>query len=262
MPSPLFERRRTEHPRPGRHILVEPRARADKSTVAHRQMPGRTRLCHKHNGPTNPRSARKTRLSHNNRVFTDVTVVTDLHEIVDFGSPPNACETEAAPINGRVGTDFHVAFDQQSSQLGRADTRIFLVTDKTKSLPSQDRPGMHNHAIPKLGALSNNRTGVEFAILTDLNIRVDVNTRMQDRSGTDSGSLPDGHTRSHRNPIGQFSRRRHHGPRTETRFRPLARQEMLRGTGKVQRGVRRSNRWPASRVKPIRNQDSPRSAFP
>ena len=35
MPSSFFESRRAEHPRSRRHILMETRARPDKSTIAH-----------------------------------------------------------------------------------------------------------------------------------------------------------------------------------------------------------------------------------
>ena len=224
-------------------------------------MPCRTRLSHKDNGPADPSSARKPRLSHNDRVFTDVTVVTDLHEIINLGSAANARETQAAPVNGRVCTNLYVAFDDQSSELGRADTRIVFVTDETKPFPSQYRARMHNHAVGKLGPLSHDHPGVELAIVADLDIRIDVDTRMQDGSGTDARSRPHSHTRTHSNPIGQCSRRRNGRPRVNTRCGPFARHEMLRCTGKIQRGVWRPNRRQASRIKTLRNENGPRRAL-
>jgi hypothetical protein len=50
-------------------------------------------------------------------VFTDRAVVSDLNQIIDFGTHADTCDTVRTAIDGAVGTDFDILFDFNPTEL-------------------------------------------------------------------------------------------------------------------------------------------------
>ena len=119
----------------------------------------------------------------NRGVIADAAVVSNLYEIVYLDPIANDRIVDRAPVNGRVGTDFHVATDDDTSHL------LYLLPApprrlKAKTVGTDDRSTLDNAAITNFGPGANAHTCMDDAISTDDNIV--ANAAVAGDEGTDT----------------------------------------------------------------------------
>src|SRR5438309_10139462 len=96
-------------------------------------------------------AAGKPRLRCDDDIFANVAIVSDVNQVVDLRSAPDSCLIEGAAINGCIGTDFHVIFNHQPSNLRKLLVMPGLaITHVTETIAAQHSPGIHDDAVSQL----------------------------------------------------------------------------------------------------------------
>ena len=91
-------------------------------------------------------TARNACLCSNYAAFADINVVTDLYEIIYLCAGSDAGNTQSSTVDTRIGSDLHVIFDDD-----RTDLREFViisarVLNVTKTVRPDDSAGMNDTA--------------------------------------------------------------------------------------------------------------------
>ena len=86
-------------------------------------------------------------LSGDDVVFTDFDVVSDLDKVVDFGSFTDDGGFEAGPIDGGVGADFDVVFENDDAELFELDMAAEFVRGIAKTARADDGARLENDPI-------------------------------------------------------------------------------------------------------------------
>ena len=125
-------------------------------------------------------------LGRDHDVFTDLAVVSDVHQVIDLGAPSDSCHFQCPPVDGRVGSNFNIVSDFETSYLGK----LFIVsrravTNITEAICCQYRTSMNDHAIAEPSSRINSHVGINFAIASDRNTRADHH------AGTNPGPIAD-----------------------------------------------------------------------
>src|SRR3989442_1561389 len=95
-------------------------------------------LSRDHASTANARASGKAGHRSDDRVLSDVTVVTDMHEVIELDAPSQNCFAETAAIDRAIGTDFTVIFNAHASELKQLQLAAFFVTDKTEPIRADD----------------------------------------------------------------------------------------------------------------------------
>src|SRR5262249_26241349 len=173
--------RRSRPPHPAVEILGDASLCPDHRTVADLNVPNDTGLTANHYALANSHASSNSRLGSYNGVFADHHVMRDLHQIINLCSRLNPSPTETRPIDGRVGTDFHIVVD-----LDNPDLRHFLLTLRchfeTKSVCNDDHATVQNYPGPESAPFPDNDSGINHAVLSDRNVVSDVATGADDRA--------------------------------------------------------------------------------
>ena len=87
-------------------------------------------------------------LSSHHYVISDLAVVSDVHQIVDFSAPPDAGDFERSPIDRRVGSNLHIICDFEAPYLRKLLIgSIRRVSDITEAIAAENRSGMNDYSI-------------------------------------------------------------------------------------------------------------------
>src|SRR5258708_2412729 len=90
--------------------------------------------------------SRDAHLAGNQVMLADSAIMADLHQVVDFGSQPNARRLEGPPIDGRAGPDLDIILNFHSGQLWDFDV-LALLQAVAESIGSDDRVGVDDDAL-------------------------------------------------------------------------------------------------------------------
>ena len=99
-------------------------------------------------------------------VFADVAVVADVDEVVDLGSAADAGLLERAAVDGGVGADFDVVFDEEGSLLRELGVGAGGgVADVAEAVCTEDCAGVDDDAVAEGGAGVEDGAGIDAAVV-------------------------------------------------------------------------------------------------
>lgn len=85
-------------------------------------------------------------------VFSDVDVVSDLDEVVDFCAFADDGSSESGAVDGGICPDFHVVFDDDNAALG--DFGVLTVNFfETEPVTTDDGSGVKDNAVSDFAAV-------------------------------------------------------------------------------------------------------------
>src|SRR6185369_763039 len=129
-------------------------------------------------------AARESRLRCNDYVLADLTVMPDVHKIVDLRSSPDAGCLEGATIDGGIGANLDIILDFEPSDLRKLFVASGLrVANVAEAVAAEHRPRMNDDAVP------NARAGVDGYVRIDLAIFTDHNASSDHAPAADPGAL-------------------------------------------------------------------------
>src|SRR5579875_3295670 len=136
------------------------RLRADHYVVADGKMPRHPSLAGKNDVTAELGTSRQPHLSAEESVFTYVTAVSYLHEVIHLGPAAQARDPDASPIDAGVGLDFDVVLDHHRSWLNNLAVGAVGLTGEAKSIAAYDRAVLQNHVIADLHVFAYHRVRV------------------------------------------------------------------------------------------------------
>ncbi|MEY5015330.1 MAG: hypothetical protein RIS92_1688 [Verrucomicrobiota bacterium] len=125
-------------------------------------------------------------LSNDEAVFSDVDVVCDLDEVIDFGAFSDDGLPESGAVDGGIGTDFHVVFYDDDSEL-RDFGMLAIDFFETKSVAPDDGTGVEDDAITDFAAMEDGGPGVKVAVCAYVGVVTDVGLGLDDGVCADAG---------------------------------------------------------------------------
>ena len=88
-------------------------------------------------------------------ILPDIDIVPDLNKIIDFRAAADACDTAASPVDGTVGADFNIVFDNDRSNL--RNLAVFAAALEVAEAVRSDRGvGMNQDPIANGCTLADN----------------------------------------------------------------------------------------------------------
>src|SRR5690606_12977900 len=115
-------------------------------------------------------------LSGKQTVFTDNTVVTDVHQVIDFGACANNRIGRNSAINRTLSSDFNIIFNYNPSAGVHPVVSGFLFFG-IKGIGTNHRVGVNRHIVTNHTVIVNDHIGVNDTVFTDFNVWSDHGTR-------------------------------------------------------------------------------------
>lgn len=211
MPRVFLDRRAPEYSGAIRHVAMQSGPSANEGALSDSQMTRRAGLSHHDRSATHDRAPRKSRLRHDQGVFTDVAVVSDLDQIIDLRAASNTRFVEGCAIDRRIGSDFDVVLDDDATPLGHGDGTTIFVRHVAEAIRAEYDTGLKYDAIPDSSVLAQDSARVDPTITADLDLRHQSCVRRDDAAGAHATIRP--HDRA------GFDRRRRVDDRTRVDMR-------------------------------------------
>ena len=120
----------------------------------------------------------------------DAHVVGDLDEIIDLGAPPDHRLAEAGAVEGRVGADLDVVFEDHVADL-RDATDLAVDGLITEAIGADDGAGLDAAAGAEDAVVADDDAGLEPAIDADRSAGTDMAAGFEDRAGGDGSAFTD-----------------------------------------------------------------------
>ena len=137
----------------------------------------KTHLSAKHTPFANLGTAGYTHLRRHHGVGTDVGVVGNLNQVVEFHALANVGRTHGRAVNAGVGTNLHIILDSNDTNL-----RNLVVSVRTwseaEAISTDDATCMESYVVAELTAVINGYVRVDEGILADLHTLADVSVRI------------------------------------------------------------------------------------
>ena len=113
-------------------------------------------------------AAGKSGLRGDHYIFSDLAVMTDVHQIVDLRASADAGDVQGAAIHGRVGADLDVIFNFQPADLRKLFIPAgLLIAHVAEAVAAEHRAGVNDHAI------------AESRARIDSDIRIQIDSRVR-----------------------------------------------------------------------------------
>ena len=107
-------------------------------------------LSGEHTPPADDSSARESHESRNDRVFTNLTAVTYLDQIIELHASPENRVLKPSAIDSAVRSYFTVVFDHNAPKLKQLELTAIVVRHKTKSVCTYHRSRVNDDTPPDL----------------------------------------------------------------------------------------------------------------
>src|SRR6516165_6159385 len=107
--------------------------------------------------------------------------MSDLHQVVDFGSALDHGTTKSRPVHCGISTDFDIIFDHHDADLRNLDT-LDSSAGVAETIAANHHSGMQNHAVAQLTTFANDHIRMQHAVGTDHRIRTHKDAREYDRA--------------------------------------------------------------------------------
>src|SRR5579883_1928672 len=131
-------------------------------------------------------------------------VVADMHKVIDFRPAADTGQVEGAAIDGGVGADLDVVFENQAAELGELFVTARLgIAHVTETVAAQHGAGMHHHAVAQFGGGINRHVGIEAAVLANGHVGTDHAAGAYTCSFADCHLLADHGMLFDADPVGQ-----------------------------------------------------------
>src|SRR5262249_2272473 len=148
------------------------------------EMPGGTHLAADADKPPDLRAARQTDLRRERRAFTNRAPMRHHHQVVELGPTVNHGGSYRCPIDGGVGANFHVVFENHRSGLTDLARRAIGSHDIAKSVAADDAAALQGHALADGHALAHDDVCICPKARVDTYLRVDDHVCIQPRTLT------------------------------------------------------------------------------
>ena len=185
MPIQLGSLRRPEHAAALADVLVNTGPGPDEGIGSDPQVSGDSRLGHHDTSALDHGAARDPGLRDDHHVLADLTVVSDVHEVVDLRAPADPGVTQRSPVDRGVGPDVHVVLDHDSSDVVDPLEPPRLVADVAEALGTHYRPRRESDAITEDGCGGDDDPRVEDTVGADLDAGVERRAGVEDRARAD-----------------------------------------------------------------------------
>ena len=127
----------------------------------------RASLSGEHAAPADDGSARESHESRNNRVFTNLTAVTHLNQVIELHSSPEDRVLEPCPIDSAVCSYFTVVFDDNAPELKQLELTAVFIRNETESVCAYHCSRVNDDPPPDLATLVNRNVGMNHSIVAD-----------------------------------------------------------------------------------------------
>jgi hypothetical protein len=109
-------------------------------------------------------------------MLSNLHIMSDLHQVIDFGPLANPCPPEAGPINGRICPNFHIVIDLNNAGLRNLNVPPAFEFEP-KAIAPQYNPAMQDDAVSQNTSSSNGDAIRNAAVFPDNRITADVRSR-------------------------------------------------------------------------------------
>ena len=96
--------------------------------------------------------------------------VRDLHEVVDLGAGANPRLADGRTIDGGVGADLHVVFDDDVGGLRNLQVRAVRLLDEAEAVAADHRAVLDDDAVADDDAFADRHVRVQHAVLADARV--------------------------------------------------------------------------------------------
>src|SRR5205807_297556 len=168
----------------------------DDCAFANRHIVRESNLSGKNHVVLDHHAAGDTALRDNDAVTTDRNIVSDLHEVVDFGAFADDGIADRAAVNGGAGPDLHVVLDDDATDLHDLAVRA-LRPDVTETVLPDRAARMDDHAIAH-EAMGDRTVGADHASAADPYLGSDCRAGIDQRARANFGLRPDHRPRINR----------------------------------------------------------------
>ena len=145
-------------------------------------------------------------------VGTDVAVVCDLHEVVQFHTAANIGRAHRRTVHAGVCADFNVILNADIANL-----RNLLIAlsgrREAKTVGTDDTAGMQNDAIADLAVVIDRHIGIEHAVLPDTGVLLNDDAGVELRTFAHRSALADIDVRTQIDILADGGAFRNHGSR-------------------------------------------------
>src|SRR5262245_45727574 len=163
---------------------------ADDDAVADRDVIANPHLSTQDDAPPDAARSRDAGLGRDHGVLADLDVVGHHDEVVDLHAAPNDGGTQGATIDGGVGADLDVVFDDHGPHL-RNLTMGRAVPSVAEAVRAQHDAGMDDHATADPHAVAHHDSRVDDRVLADLGSGAHRDEGMHVHTRADHGPRPD-----------------------------------------------------------------------
>src|SRR5713101_4761945 len=180
-------------------------ARTQNHTFRYPGMIADSHLSSNYNVAFDDRAAGDSRERSDNDVFADPYVVSDVDEIINLRSFADDGGIEGAPVNSRIGADFHIIRDLKRADLGK----LLIpprgsVADITEAIASQNYSSMDGGAFADARPSVNGHVVVNETLLSNDNSVADAASRAAACVVSDHAVFAQNCVRPYGNRLAQF----------------------------------------------------------
>lgn len=184
-PAFIFKRGRTGKNRALRHVVRNSALRRKHCTIADVKVSCRGGLSGHDASIADDGRAGEADLSAEKRIFADFTSVADLNEVIDFNAARDACFTDRRAVDGAIGLDLDVVFDDGRAHLLHLVPASILLAREAEAVASDDHAVLENHAIANLAILTDNGMAMREKIVAYARAAVNAHKTVQNGFAAD-----------------------------------------------------------------------------
>lgn len=129
--------------------------------------------------------SREADLTAKKRILSHFTGMADLNEIIDFCAAANARFAYGSAINGAVGLDFDVIFDDRRAHLLHFAPAAVFLARKAEAVCPDDGAILQNDAIADLAIFADDGMTVREEIVSDARAAIDAYEAVQNGMAAD-----------------------------------------------------------------------------
>ena len=180
--------RPARHNRPGFHTFFNAGSSSNHRSIADGQVINESGLSSDDHVFSHLGASRDSYLGHNNAMLIYRHIVGDLDLIVDFAPSLNTRGPERGSINGDVGAEFNVIFNDDCPTLGNL-MMLSLVLEVPESIASNDRPGVNYYVGADCTSVQNRDPWIQNGIVANFHAFPNEDSRVQRDSIPDIGTI-------------------------------------------------------------------------
>jgi hypothetical protein len=200
----------------GRYVTGNARFGEDCHSIANVNVIGYSHLTGHHHIVASRAGTGDANLAAQQVMLTDLAIVADHHQVVDFGAHANAGRAKSAPVYRAACPHLDIVFEFHPAELGNLHVSP-LLRAISKAISPDDGICMNNHAIPQNAFIGNIGMGMQRDIVAQFAEAADNGAWVENGIGTNHGPLAYQGKGTNAYPRGQTCRWMHVGSRAYAR---------------------------------------------